>query len=449
MMGPMLFTDKNHILAQREIFPALPVPAATRLSVGERAESGFLGFGVAITPSSCYLLSKMEPEERKKLLAYLYGKDGLGLGIGRLCIGSSDYSPEMYSYDDVEGDTSLAHFSIERDESYVIPMIKEILEIRPDLYLFASPWSPPYWMKTEGNMCGGFMRDMYLDTYADYIIKFLEAYEAHGIHISALTPQNEPLNDHGGTMPGCVWPSETEANFIKILKKKLHEKGKSTEVWMLDHAFHKVDRAIWCLENSAGLAEVCDGVAFHYYSGTIEQTYTLKEKFPAISLHFTEGGPRLNDNYDTDHGKWGLMAVKALKMGYRSFTGWNLMLDEMGGPNIGPFIGICGGLVTRNSESGDLSYSGQYRAFSHIAPFITKESEVYPISVGRDFNIAMTIYPTRTFELEGVLIKNPDGRQIAVLVNPNDRGLQTQIEIGGRLWYVELAADSVSTLIIE
>ena len=218
---------------------------------------------------------------------------------------------------------------------------------------------------------------------------------------------------------------------------------------MLDHAFYKVDRAIWCLENSAGLAEVCDGVAFHYYSGTIEQTYTLKEKFPAISLHFTEGGPRLNDNYDTDHGKWGLMAVKALKMGYRSFTGWNLMLDEMGGPNIGPFIGICGGLVTRNSESGDLSYSGQYRAFSHIAPFITKESEVYPISVGRDFNIAMTIYPTRTFELEGVLIKNPDGRQIAVLVNPNDRGLQTQIEIGGRLWYVELAADSVSTLIIE
>jgi O-glycosyl hydrolase len=196
------------------------------------------------------------------------------------------------------------------------------------------------------------------------------------------------------------------------------------------------------------LAKACDGVAFHYYRGTIEQTKIVQEAFPNIELHFTEGGPRLTDHYDTDWCKWGLMMVKALKAGYRSFTGWNLMLDEMGGPNIGPFIGICGGLVTRNSESGDLSYSGQYRAFSHIAPYITKDSEVYPISVGRDFNIAMTIYPTRTFELEGVLIKNPDGKRIAVLVNPNEKGMQTQIEIGGKLWYMELAADSISTLII-
>ena len=449
MKGSMLFTNTDHVLAEREIFPALHVPAAKRLEVGNESYAGFLGFGVAITPSSCYLLSKMDPTERKRLLTHLYGKDGLGLKIGRLCIGSSDYSPELYSYDDVEGDTALTHFSVARDEPYVIPMIKEILEINPDLYLFASPWSPPYWMKTEGSMCGGFMRDMYLDCYADYILKFLEAYKAHGIHVSAITPQNEPLNDHGGTMPGCVWPSETEANFIKILKAKLHDKGLATKVWMLDHAFYKVDRAIWCLENCEGLASVCDGVAFHYYSGTIEQTYTLKEKFPSIAMHFTEGGPRLNDNYASDHCKWGLMAIKALKMGYKSFTGWNLMLDELGGPNVGPFIGICGGLVTKNSVTEELSYSGQYRAFSHIASYITPCSKIYPISVGRDFNIAMTVYPTRTFEVEGVLIENPDGKRIAVLVNPNEKGMQTQIEIGGKLWYVELAADSVSTLIIE
>lgn len=449
MKATLLFTDKDHTLARREIFPALAVPKAERLQVSESGAKGFLGFGVAITPSSCYLLSKMEPSERKALLAHLFGKDGLGLSVGRICIASSDYSAELYSYDDVENDTELLYFSVARDEAYVIPMIKEILEVNPDIYLFASPWSPPYWMKTGGSMCGGFMRDAYLDCYADYIVKFLEAYDSYGIHISALTPQNEPLNGQKGSMPACIFHPETEANFIKILKAKLSKKGLDTKVWMLDHAFNEVDRAVWCLENCEGLSDICDGVAFHYYDGTIEQTYALKEKFPSLSLHFTEGGPRLTDNYTTDRCKWGRMAIKALQMGYKSFTGWNLILDELGGPNIGPFLGICGGLVTRNSQDGALEYSGQYRAFSHISPYISKESEIFSVTVSRGFGPCMAEYPKQALPIEGVLIKNPDGRQIAVLVNPNTYGYQAQIEIGGHLWYMELQADSVSTLIIE
>ena len=449
MKATLLFTDKDHTLARREISPALAVPKAERLQVSESGAKGFLGFGAALTPSSCYELSLMETTERTALLTHLYGKDGLGLSIGRICIASSDYSPELYSYDDVENDTELLHFSTERDEAYIIPMIKEILAIDPDIYLFASPWSPPYWMKTGGRMCGGYMRAEYVECYARYIVKFIESYASHGIRISAITPQNEVNTQQNGSMPACIFHPEIEAAFISELRKKLKAASLDVKIWMHDHNFIDTRRVIWSLENCKGLSEDCDGVAFHYYDGTIEQTYEVTEKFPHLSLHFTEGGPRLTDNYTTDRCKWGRMAIKALQMGYKSFTGWNLMLDELGGPNIGPFLGICGGLVTRNSQDGALEYSGQYRAFSHISPFLSKESEIFPVTVSRGFGPCMAQYPKQALPIEGVLIKNPDGRQIAVLVNPNTYGFQAQIEIGGRLWYIELQSDSVSTLIVE
>ena len=449
MRTTCLFTTKDHFLSRRDVFSSLKVPGAELLRVSEQYTSGFGGFGVAITPSSCYELSLMTPAERKTLLTHLYTKEGLGLSVGRLCIGSSDYSPEIYSYDDVSMDTELVHFSVERDEEYVIPMIKEILEIHPDLYLFASPWSPPYWMKTGGSMCGGYMRNEFVECYAEYVVKFLQAYRAHGIKISAITPQNEANAQQNGKMPACIWHPETEAAFIKALRRKLTENALDVKIWMYDHNFNDTQRVIWSLENCAGLSDDCDGVAFHYYGGAIEQTRELARKFPQLELHFTEGGPRLNDRYDTDWCKWGLMAVKALKEGYRSFTGWNLMLDELGGPNVGPFLGICGGLITRDSQSGELRYSGQYRAFSHIVPYLSPASKVHPITVSDSFHPCLSKSPKLDWEIEGILIEQPDGKKIAVLVNPNDHGIQAQMEINGTLWYMELYADSIATVIIE
>ena len=449
MSAKIRFTDKDHSLTEREIFASQYVPGAVALQVSDQSYSGFDGFGVALTPSSCYELSLMEPTERKELLRKIYTKDGLGLSVGRICVGSSDYSPELYSYDDYPFDTSLEHFSVERDEKYIIPMIKEILEINPDIYLFASPWSPPGWMKTGGTMCGGYMREQYVDCYADYIIKFIKAYAEHGIKVSAITPQNEPNTQQNGKMPACIWHPEIEARFIKLLRQKIQEENLDVKIWMYDHSFNDTERVLWSLENCKGLSDDCDGVAFHYYGGNIEQTKAVKEAFPNLELHFTEGGPRLTDNYDTDWCKWGLMMIKTLKTGYRSFTGWNLMLDETGGPNIGPFLGICGGLVTRDSRSGEFSYSGQYKAFSHIAPYITSNSQIFPISTSDAYNLDMSHYPIYQREIEGVLIDNQDGKRTVVLVNPNNYGFQTQIEINGKLWYIELYADSMCTITIK
>lgn len=411
-----------------------------------QAYTGFLGFGVAITGSSCYNLSKMDKKSRRALLESIYGKDGLGLSVARLSVASSDYSAELYSYDDVPGDTALEHFSIERDEEYVIPMIKEILEIAPDLKLFSSPWSPPGWMKTYNSMCGGYMRAEYIDCYADYYVKFLKEYEKRGIKIFALTPQNEPETDQSGCMPACIWHPDIESRFVLTLKQKLIENGMDTKIWFYDHCFSGNERVDWCLDTYPDLVSACDGIAFHYYNGAIENTVFLREKYPSLSLHFTEGGPRLYDNYDTDWCKWSIMMSKALNCGYSSFTGWNLMLDETGGPNIGPFF--CGGLVTRKRESGELSYSGQYLAFEHFAKYISPDSTIYPLSFTNNTPVMHT-YPNAAKPVCGTLVKTGDGKYAAMLINPNTEKAQVQIELGGNWWYIELMPDTAATVVFE
>lgn len=446
-MAIQYFTDKNTELHSREVFPALRLPGAVTLEIAEKpTASPFKGFGVAITGSSCYLLSKMEKGKRTEFLKSIYSKEGLGLSVGRISIASSDYSAELYSYDDVPFDTTLEHFSIERDEAYIIPMIKEIIAVKPDIFLFASPWSPPGWMKTGGSMCGGYMRAEFVECYAEYVVKFIKEYAKHGIKISAITPQNEPEAGQQGMMPACIWHPEIEAEFIKILQKKLSENGLSVKIWMYDHNFDGTERVLWQLENEKDLKDACSGVAFHYYADNIEKTLKIKEKYPELELNFTEGGPRLYDNYATDWCKWSIMISKALKCGYSSFTGWNLMLDEMGGPNIGPFF--CGGLVTRNSYTGELSYSGQYKAFSHISPYINDSSEIYPLTSCECERGSMFEYPKQKAKTEGFMIDNKDGRLAFVLINPDDGKKQVQFYAKGSWWYVELLPDSVSTVII-
>lgn len=440
-------TNKDNRWAQNPVFPSVKMNGVKEVSRTDRVISDdFLGFGVAITGSSCYNLAQMPKEERTRLLTSIYGEEGLGLSVGRLSIGSSDYSPELYFYDDVAGDTALRHFSIERDEAYIIPMLREILAIRPDLYLYASPWSPPAWMKTGGSLGGGYMRLAYIDCYASYIVRFIEAYARHGIRISAITPQNEVENDQSGTMPACRWHPDIEAAFAIALRKKLAEKGLDVKIWIHDHCFSMWRRVKWMLDTHEGLADACDGIAFHYYEGTIEETLPLQAAYPTLPMHFTEGGPRLYDHYDTDWCKWGIMLTKTLNCGYRSFTGWNLLLDQTGGPNVGPFF--CGGLITRHNVTNALSYSGQYAALSHFARFMQGGAAVYE-------TVAPAPYPADMFSfhdatprpLAASCVRNPDGSVCYFLVNAKPHKEQVQILEGGQWYYVELMPDTLSTIV--
>ena len=418
------------------------VRTATKAGVGH---TGFEGFGVALTGSSCWNLMQMEAAERRSFLESIYGENGLGLTTARLSIGACDYSAEVYSYDDVPEDMALKHFSIDRDRAYILPVIREVLEINPQLQIFASPWSPPGWMKTGGSIAGGFMRRKYLDVYADYFVKYLKAYAAEGIRIQAVTVQNEVEEDQKGLMTACIWHPELEAEFVSILRRKLDAAGLDTKIWILDHNFRLWPRVDWQLTEYPALLEDCDGVAFHYYSGAVEATAPLAEKYPQLPLHFTEAGPRLYDNYDTDWCKWGIMIAKVLSQGYRSFCGWNLMLDESGGPNVGPFF--CGGLATRHSQTGELSYSGQYKALAHIAPYVRPESKIYPLEMSNN-TAGMATYPKMKGSAYGVLVEN-ENQTVLLLMNPNSEKAQVQYRNGDDWYYIELLPDTLATVIFE
>ena len=433
--------------AMHPVFKAGHMNGAHRITrTGEVLSRDFLGFGVAITGRSCYNLALMAEEERAALLHDVYSKEGLGLSVARLSVGSSDYSAELYSYDDVEGDVTLEHFSIDRDRAYVIPMLQEILRVNPDLFLFASPWSPPAWMKTGNNLCGGFMREKYVDCYAEYIVRYIEEYAKCGIKISAITPQNETETHQHGLMPACIWHPEIEAKFVLALRKKLDERGLDVKIWIYDHNFDGWERVLWSLDNCKGLKDACDGAAFHYYRGTPESTLAIRETYPDLPIHFTEGGPRLIDHYDNDWCKWSMMMSRVLNCAYGSFTGWNLMLDETGGPNVGPFF--CGGLITRNSVTGALSYSGQSKAFRHVARFMEKGAEISAVSVGTNVP-PLHAYPKMPLPLQVSAWKNPDGTLVYLVVNPADSKQQTEIVEDGVTYYVECLPNSVSTVVFE
>lgn len=448
MKATQFTTASGFFMRKTEVFPSdIESVGALKVNVNDTPiTESFRGFGVALTGSSCYNLAQMEPESRKGFLTDIYTSVGLDLQIGRIPIGSCDYSPELYSYDDIKDDTALAHFSVEKDEAYILPMIHEVIRTNPDIYLFASPWSPPGWMKTGDSMCGGYMRDRYIECYARYFLRFLEEYEKRGVFISAVTPQNEPHAEQDARYPTCMWHPEIEAKFILELRKKLNEAGRNTEIWMHDHGFEKWSKILWCFKEYPELLDACGSIAFHYYDYYIEMTDIIRQAHPALHFHFTEGGPRLYDNYATDHCKWGIMMAKALNRGFLSFTGWNLLLDETGGPNIGPFF--CGGLATRNTQTGELSYSGQYHALRHFSGFIKKNARIYAAKADIQ-GMNLSCFPHNPLPTEVCAAENPDGSFVLQIVNPDKNKVQLQYAFRGKRWYIEALPDSVSTVVFE
>ena len=443
-------TNENHMIAEKRLFNnAQKNDWISTVMVDKTPVSdSFSGFGVAITGSSCYELSIMPPAQRDEFLSDIYGKDGLNLSVARLSIGSSDYSTSVYSYCDTPNDTELKTFSIDIDREFIIPMIKEAIRHNPDLKFLGSPWSPPGWMKTGGLLSCGYMREQYLDCYADYFVKFIKAYGAEGIKIDAVTPQNEPEAHQTGTSVACIWSPDTEAKFMIALKEKLKENSLDTEIWMYDHCFIGWPRIVWTLNEYPELSECVDSVALHYYEGGIELVDNIRAAYPNMKWNFTEGGPRLVENYDTDWVKWSLIMARSLAHGCENFFGWNLLLDEDGGPNIGPFF--CGGLATLNSQTGELTYSGQYHAFKHFSKFIKRGAKIYPAKLSEDFSCPAFGFPeSMRIPVVCVAAENPDGSHVVVMVNASNVKRQAQYYYDNKWWYAELMPKSVSTLVFE
>ncbi len=206
----------------------------------------YRGNGGALTDATCYVLSQLSTEERGTMMHDLFSASEMGLSVCRTCIGASDYSRTAYTFDESDTpDPELKKFSIDHDKAYILPVLREARKTNPELFLFSSPWSPPGWMKSSGTMLGGAMRKHSYEPYAQYFLKFLEAYRAEGVRIDAVTVQNEVDADQDGKMPACLWGQEYEIEFVKDhLGPVLRGAGLKTKIWVLDHNYSLWGRAI-------------------------------------------------------------------------------------------------------------------------------------------------------------------------------------------------------------
>jgi len=390
-----------------------------------------LGFGAAFTDAACYTFNRLEPVARESLFHELFHPSEMGLNVCRTCIGSSDYSTEVFSYDEGEPDPEMKRFSIAHDQAYVLPMLREARKVNPQLFLFSSPWSPPGWMKAGGSMLGGSMRQPNYAAYAQYFLKFLQSYAAEGVPIQAVTVQNEVDTDQDARMPACLWAQEYEIGFVKNhLGPVLQKSGMATQIWILDHNYNLWGRAVDELEDP-DLRKFCNSVAFHGYVGTPEMMSRVRDAFPQVQLYWTEGGPDYTAaDYASDWANWGRTYTQVLRNWCRGITGWNLALDEKGRPNIGPFT--CGGLVTVDSKTKEISRSGQYWAFAHFSRNVQRGA--------RRFESMGTLAG-----VEHVGFQNPDGRKVLILTNLSDAKSIT-LKLANQSARVSLAANSISTL---
>lgn len=390
-----------------------------------------LGFGGAFTDASCYVFNQLAPEARAQLFHEMFHPSEMGFNTGRVCVGASDYSTGVYSYDDGDPDPGLTRFSIDHDRQYILPMLRQARSINPNLFLFSTPWSPPGWMKFNNSMLGSSMRNHYFDAYAQYYLKFLRAYADAGIPIQALTAQNEVDTDQDGRMPACIWGQEYEIKFLRdFLGPLLATSGMQTQIWILDHNYNLWGRVLCTLEDP-GLRPFVSGVAWHGYFGTPDMMSKVQQAYPEIEMHLTEGGPDYTDpNYATDWCKWGATFTDVFRNSCRSITSWNLALDENGKPNLGPFP--CGGVVTINSQTKEISRSGQFWTFAHFSRSIHRGA--------------------RRFESQGtasglhhVAFENPDGRQILLLTNPG-AARTVELRLANLASKISLQGNSITTL---
>jgi glucosylceramidase len=408
-----------------------------------------LGFGGAFTDASCYLFHQMSPEARNSLLSELYGPSGLQLSVGRTCIGSSDYSTVMYNYDEsADPDPELKYFSIDHDNVWLLPTLREAREINPDLFLFSSVWSPPGWMKTGGSMLGGSMRKHWFASHAQYFVKFLQAYEAAGVKVQAVTVNNEVDTDQDGVFPATLWGQEYEMDFVRDhLGPALEQASPDTRIWILDHNYNLWGRAVDELSDSSA-SKYVDGVAWHSYAGTPDAMTRVHEMFPQKHMYFTEGGPtrpssadveqhRANPHqYGTDWSRWSSAYTDMLRNWARCICVWNLLLDENGRPDISipprPFH--RDGVVSMDTKSREITRSGSYFAFPHYSKTIKRGARIF----------------ASTGELPGithVAAENADGSRVLVMTNNDSAEQRAQCRLASHALNVVLPPDSITSYV--
>ncbi|QZE12806.1 glycosyl hydrolase [Halosquirtibacter laminarini] len=401
------------------------------------------GIGGAITDASAEVYDQLSKETQKQLMDAYYGEGGLNYTIIRTPIHSSDFSSSSFTYL-ADGDTTLQSFSIDHDRRYRIPMIKEAISRCEDTpIVYASPWSPPAFMKTNNDMLhGGSLKPEYAQMWVDYFVKFIESYEAEGIPIWGLTVQNEPMAIQ--RWESCIYTASQERDFIKNhLGPTLHEAGyKDKKLIVWDHNRDLLFQRGNTILSDPEARKYVWGVGFHWYEiwaggkPMFQNERALKEAYKDIHLVFTEG---CNEGFEFDHirrwsnaERYGESMIQDFNHGTTIWTDWNILLNEFGGPN--HVHNLCFAPVHAMTEKDSLIFTPTYYYIGHFSKFISKGTRRVSCSVSRS-------------TLQATSFKNSDGEIVLVVMNKEEDPIRYKIQIGGKESIVTIPAHAMQTII--
>lgn len=396
------------------------------------------GFGYCLTGGSAQLIhTKLIPSARAALLQELFNPaEGIGISYLRISIGASDLDDHVFSYDDMpagETDPTLEHFSLAPDQQHLIPVLKEILAINPSIKILGSPWSAPAWMKTNQAVKGGSLKTEYYDAYANYFVKYLQAMQAEGITLDAVTIQNEPENPYN--TPSLVMTATEQNEFIKNhLGPAFSTAGLITKIILFDHNCDHPDYPISILNDPTTRAMV-DGSAFHLYIGDITALTTVHNAHPEKNVYFTEQWTSGDGDFAGDL-RWHIknLIVGAPRNWSRNVLEWNLASNENFEPHTNDGgCTRCQGALTINSLTGSVARNVSYYIIGHASKFVPPGS--------------IRISSTITGNLYNVAFLTPEGKKVLVVINDNDSEKNFRLRFKGMEAQATLPAGSAGTYV--
>lgn len=397
------------------------------------------GFGGAFTDAAGYVYAQMPQEKRQELIRAYYSSDGLRYSLGRTSIDSCDFSTEQY--DSLAEGAELSEMDVSRAGKHVLPMIADAQkEAGKPISMMLTPWSPPAWMKTNASRVhGGELKSEYAELWAEYICRFIKAYQAQGVDVQLLSVQNEPKAVQ--TWDSCIFTAAQEREFVRRhLAPALKRNGlESICLLIWDHNKERAYERVTETLCDAEMESLVGGVAVHWYSGDhFEALQMLRDRYPDKQIIFSEAcveygvfgsGHELQNAQMYAHD-----IIGDLNHGMNAFLDWNLLLDENGGPNhVGNY---CDAPMMFDTRTGELRRNLSYDYIGHFSRYIQPGAR--RIGISRfDERIEITAF------------RNPDGGVVAVLLNRKDAELSFFLRMGGRVYPVTLPTQSISTVELD
>ncbi|MEU1630578.1 ricin-type beta-trefoil lectin domain protein [Streptomyces sp. NPDC020096] len=398
-----------------------------------------VGFGGSLTDGAAYNI--WNSPSRDSIMNDLFGPNGISLSFLRQPIGTADFSRSFYSLDDVaqgSTDPTLSQFSISKDQAYIIPLLQRALSLNPQLTFMGTPWSAPAWMKTNDSMLGTLSQGLVPGdeaVYAQYLTKFVQAYQAQGIPITYLTVGNEPAWAPQ-TYPGMLISPEQESTVINDLAPDLAAAGQSTKLLAWDDNWDDstIDPVLYPDQTYpkqvlAATGANTAGVSWHHYEGDPSAQTAVYNAYPSKEVLETEGsGDSATGWAGAITGQGSGTAIDALRNWSRTVTFWNLALDANGGPKIG---NGCGCTAPVTTDGSNVTYNAEYYVLGHFSKFVK------PGALRIDSNVVGTV--------DNVAFKNPDHSIVLVADNTGSSAQTFQVSYGGSSFGYTLPAGAMAT----